>query len=132
MLLASLLHCCGFIRQTPKFFHVVTPQIASRRQLESFHAKDYLDLLEFYQSDANANVNVDVNAVQKGNKPQLTVPVRVPISVPSAYINLLDAYGLTDDCPIPINPTRSCTIMDILSCYSRCINPSCSFTVEHK
>lgn len=68
--------------------------------MESFHAKDYLDLLEFYQSDANANVN----AVQMGNKPQLTVPVRVPISVPSAYINLLDAYGLTDDCPIPMNP----------------------------
>mmetsp|Transcript_16279 Transcript_16279/g.19882 ORF Transcript_16279/g.19882 Transcript_16279/m.19882 type:complete len:638 (+) Transcript_16279:186-2099(+) len=47
ILLSSLLYYCGFIKETPSFFTVVEPHVASRTQLEHFHTTDYLDLIEF-------------------------------------------------------------------------------------
>ena len=90
VLLTSLLYCCGFLKQTPKFFQVLAPKIAKRSHIEAFHSKDYLDLLEcparnneLMQSDLHNN-SMDRESG-------------------SAYTNLLDAYGLTDDCFVPTN-----------------------------
>ena len=53
LLLSSLLYYSGFIKQTPSFFHVVKPKIASRYHLESFHDGDYLDIIECCCDDDN-------------------------------------------------------------------------------
>ena len=47
LLLAALLDYCGFLRETPRFFSIVPPMQASRKELERFHSPDYLDLLEY-------------------------------------------------------------------------------------
>lgn len=87
LLLSSLLYYCGFLRQTPKFFTVVKPKIASRLDLAEFHSKDYLDLLEYHFI---TDINPKPSSACIGHSPE--------------FISLLDLYGLTDDCPISINP----------------------------
>ena len=86
-LLSSLLYSCGFLRDTPKFFTVVKPKFATRQILETFHSKDYLDLLEFPKgSDTRLNNHSHLYRHS------------------AEYLALLDSYGLTDDCPIPKSP----------------------------
>ena len=46
ILLSSLLYCCGFIKDAPRFFRVIKPRVATRSHLECFHQRDYLDLIE--------------------------------------------------------------------------------------
>ena len=70
VLLAALLDYCGFLHKAPRFFSIVPPLHASRKELERFHSPDYLDLLEY---------------------PHLHEPP----------LELLEQYGLTDDCPLP-------------------------------
>ena len=73
LLLSSLLYYSGFIKQTPSFFHVVKPKLASRYHLESFHDGDYLDLLECSGNDNNddcdngRNSQIDCNNCNKEN-----------------------------------------------------------------
>jgi len=81
VLLEALLDYCGFLRQSPKFFSVVKPKLASRRHLESFHDAYYLDLLEF-TAEGHDYENVK----------------------PLPSLSLLESVGLTDDCPIPAQP----------------------------
>jgi len=92
ILLASLLYCCGFVRQTPKFFQVIAPKIATRSHLESFHSGDYLDLIEYPLKEQQQQQ-------LEGEEQHHRIAAN-----DTAYINLLDAYGLTDDCPIPSDP----------------------------
>lgn len=86
ILFSSLLYCCGFIRDTPSFFTVLAPKVATRRHLEAFHTVDFLDLLEY-------PLNKKLEGTQHGNHRSSDV----------AYTNLLDVYGLTDDCAIPVD-----------------------------
>jgi acetoin utilization deacetylase AcuC-like enzyme len=87
LLLSSLLYSCGFLRDTPKFFKVIKPKFAKRQNLERFHSKDYLDLLEFPKgSSSDAYQNSDTR-LHRHN---------------ADFLALLDSYGLTDDCSIPI------------------------------
>jgi len=77
LLLAALLDYCGFLRKTPSFLSVISPKKASRKHLESFHSSGYLDLLEY-------------PVPGREHEPPATMP-----------LHLLDAHGLTDDCPLP-------------------------------
>ena len=96
LLLSSLLYHCGFIKDTPNFFHVVEPKLASRRHLELFHDSYYLDLLECTNSNSTCintrrssyNKNDNNNNNNNNNNKQL--------------YTILDTFGLVDDCPLPI------------------------------
>eukprot|EP00979_Chaetoceros_neogracilis_P017209 scaffold10190_cov294-Chaetoceros_neogracile.AAC.9 len=94
ILLSSLLHCCGFIRDTPSFFTVLAPKVATRRHLETFHAADFLDFLE-YPKGPHTQQSVELGTHHGKDR-----------SSDAAYINLLDAYGLTDDCAIPVDSSK--------------------------
>lgn len=78
-LLHSLLDYSGFLRNTPRFFTVVQPQKASRKHLERFHSPDYLDLLQFPM------VHDATHSASETNQ----------------QLQILDAYGLVEDCPLP-------------------------------
>ena len=58
LLLSSLLYCCGFIRDTPAFFTVLRPKVATRMHLEAFHTADFLDLLEYPKENHNQNMTI--------------------------------------------------------------------------
>ena len=88
LLLSSLLYSCGFLRDTPKFFKVIKPKIAKRRNLEMFHSTDYLDLLEFPTGSSDSYQNSGSH-LHRHNED---------------FLRLLDSYGLTDDCSVPTNP----------------------------
>jgi histone deacetylase 8 len=85
ILLAALLDYCGFLERPPKFFSVIAPKRASRRHLERFHAPHYLDLLEFQAKDEHGDEEEQVK--------------------PLPSHDLLENMGLTDDCPLPEDPS---------------------------
>ena len=89
VLLSSLLHCCGFIRQTPRFFTVVEPKRANRQYLEKFHCPTYLDLLDYVAPVDSASG--EIAAYQSGARTE-------------EHLRVLEAYGLTEDCHLPIDP----------------------------
>lgn len=105
ILLASLLYCCGFLKETPKFFQVIPPKIATRSHIEAFHAKDYLDLLEYCPTSRNTTIlNNDHDEAQQSTHDLHNLNHKaMDKESGSAYENLLDAYGLTDDCFVPTN-----------------------------
>lgn len=100
LLLSSLLYCCGFIRDTPAFFTVLRPKVATRMHLEAFHTADFLDLLEYPKE--NHNQNMTIGETQRRHRNDHHGDGLSD----AAYINLLDAYGLTDDCPIPVDKSE--------------------------
>lgn len=83
ILLASLLHSCGFLSHSSSFksfsplpfLKIFPPRIASFTIMEQyFHSKDYLQLLQSTPSET---------------------------SLKNHSIETLERYGLTDDCPLP-------------------------------
>ena len=133
ILLSYLLYYCGFIKQTPKFFHVIhTPMIAKRCHLEEFHDGYYLDLLEYNDDDDNDHYNYNDDVQQQQQQQQeiencMDIDNNVNIdgnnnnnhkhssSSSSSYSShqynhqplhtILEKYGLVDDCPIPTTKT---------------------------
>lgn len=97
LLLSSLLYCCGFIRETPSFFHVISPKVATRAHLATFHTSDFLDLLEYPKKNEDSLLYPSFHQSRHTEDD-------------AAYLNLLDAYGLTDDCPIPSDPIKKASL----------------------
>ena len=102
-LLAALLDYCGFLKQAPKFFHVVAPKRVSRKHLQRFHDSYYLDILEFKTEDHDCDT---LN--------------------PLPSLSLLDSLGLTDDCAIPAQPAPRAALWNYLSTCSRRFTPCCT------
>lgn len=100
-LLSSLLMCCGFLRQTPSFFTVVEPKRATRSHLERFHCPAYLDLLEYVLPAQQQEGGGGGNGLVDGSNDPLSLTF-APRS--KDFHDVLDSYGLTEDCHIPEDP----------------------------
>lgn len=93
LLLEALLKWCGILHGATKgkgalssFLTVVPPKLGTRKLLETFHGREYLDLLQFPKREGDDS---ETHVVDEDS---------------TEYQKLLAQYGLEDDCPIPTDP----------------------------
>eukprot|EP00978_Attheya_sp_CCMP212_P004423 scaffold9680_cov47-Attheya_sp.AAC.4 len=96
LLLASLLRCCGFLKDTPHCFSVVSPKMATRAHLEQFHSPHYLDWVEYKKrpprcspSSSSSSSTVDAMTLSS-HLDSMLLPFSHPTntSAPTAMFNL--------------------------------------------
>ena len=104
-LLSSLLRCCGFLRETPAFLEVVPPRLARRAHLERFHCPRYLDLLECEcESECEEGEGEGGEEARTRTRTRTRMRMRMRAGEErrsAAHLELLDLYGLTEDCHVP-------------------------------